>query len=96
MHQIIERPILTEKMTALGTKHQYAFRVNVHANKIEIQKTIEKRFNVNVTSIRTLTNKGKVKTQLTKRGRFEGRRPTWKKAIVTLKEGQSIELLNVA
>jgi large subunit ribosomal protein L23 len=96
MSAIIERPILTEKMTMLGTKRQYAFRVRLDSNKIEVARAIEKRFNVKVTSIRTLKNKGKLKTQLTKRGRFAGRRPTWKKAIVTLAEGQSIELLNVA
>lgn len=96
MNAIIERPILTEKMTMLGGKRQYAFRVKLDSNKIEVAKAIEKRFNVKVTSIRTMKNKGKLKTQLTKRGRFAGRRPTWKKAIVTLAEGQSIELLNVA
>ena len=96
MNAIIERPILTEKMSALGEKRQYAFRVNINANKIEIAKAVEKRFQVNVTSIRTVRVKGKLKMQLTKRGRFEGRKPSWKKAIVTLKQGQTIELLNVA
>ena len=96
MNAIIERPILTEKMSALGEKRQYAFRVNINANKIEITKAVEKRFQVNVTSIRTVRVKGKLKIQLTKRGRFEGRKPSWKKAIVTLKQGQTIELLNVA
>lgn len=96
MNAIIERPILTEKMSALGEKRQYAFRVNINANKIEIAKAIEKRFQVNVTSVRTVRVKGKLKMQLTKRGRFEGRKPSWKKAIVTLKQGQTIELLNVA
>ena len=96
MNAIIERPILTEKMSALGEKRQYAFRVNINANKIEITKAVEKRFQVNVTSIRTVRVKGKLKMQLTKRGRFEGRKPSWKKAIVTLKQGQTIELLNVA
>lgn len=96
MNAIIERPILTEKMSALGEKRQYAFRVNINANKIEIAKAVEKRFQVNVMSVRTVRIKGKLKMQLTKRGRFEGRKPSWKKAIVTLKQGQTIELLNVA
>lgn len=95
MIQLIERPILTEKMTALAGKRQYAFRVTLRANKVEIAKAVEKRFNVTVVSIRTMTNKGKKKVQFTRRGRFEGRRPTWKKAVVTLAEGQSIEILNV-
>jgi large subunit ribosomal protein L23 len=95
MVQLIERPILTEKMTALGGQRQYAFKVTLHANKIEIAKAVEKRFNVTVVSVRTMTNKGKKKVQFTRRGRFEGRRPAWKKALVTLAEGQSIEILNV-
>lgn len=96
MRTIIEKPILTEKMTQLGKHRQYAFRVNIHSNKIEITKAIEKRFNVKVVSIRSIKYKGKLKNQLTRRGKFEGRRPNWKKAFVTLAEGQSIELLNVA
>lgn len=93
IHKIIKRPILTEKMTTLGEKHQYAFEVDTAANKIEIAKAIEKRFSVQVTSVRTISVHGKRKTQMTRRGRFEGYRPSWKKAIVTLAKGQSIELL---
>ena len=90
---IIKRPILTEKMTTLNEQGQYAFEVDINANKIQIAQAIEKRFEVNVLSIRTIRYKGKRKSQFTKRGRFEGRRPSWKKAIVTLKEGQTIEVL---
>ncbi len=95
MHAIIKRPILTEKMTALGSRRQYAFEVDIDANKIEIAKALEQRFSVNVTSIRTVRMRGKRKTQFTRKGRFEGMRPNWKKAVVTLAEGQSIELLEV-
>jgi large subunit ribosomal protein L23 len=80
-------------MTTLNERNQYAFEVAIDANKIEIAKAIEKRFEVNVLSIRTQRYKGKSKTQFTRRGRFEGKRPGWKKAIVTLKEGQTIEVL---
>jgi large subunit ribosomal protein L23 len=93
VHKIIKRPILTEKMTTLGEQRQYAFEVDINANKIEIAKAIEKRFSVHVISVRTIRVHGKHKTQLTRRGRFEGYRASWKKAIVTLAQGQSIELL---
>jgi large subunit ribosomal protein L23 len=93
---ILIQPLLTEKMTDLATQRQYAFKVDQRANKIEIVRAVEKKFSVNVTSIRTLNVKGKVKTQLTRRGRVVGRRSDWKKAIVTLKEGQSIDFLATA
>ncbi len=93
MHTIIRRPILTEKMTALGERRQYAFDVDVDANKIEIARAVEKRFSVKVTSVRTIRCKGKSKTHFTRKGRFEGNRPSWKKAIVTLAEGNAIEII---
>jgi len=93
---LLIQPLLTEKMTDLATKRQYAFKVDQNANKITIAKAVEKKFNVNVTSIRTLNVKGKTKTQLTRRGRIAGRRSDWKKAIVTLKEGQTIDFLATA
>jgi large subunit ribosomal protein L23 len=91
MSSLLYRPIVTEKMTALEEKRQYAFQVDTNANKIELQKAIEKKFNVTVTNIRTINYKGKQKTQMTRRGRFSGKTPQWKKAIVTLKEGDKIE-----
>jgi large subunit ribosomal protein L23 len=78
-------------MTELGEKRQYAFEVPISVNKIEVGKAIEKKFNVKVTSIRTVLVKGKRKSQMTRRGRFEGHTKTWKKAIVTLKEGDKID-----
>ena len=91
MTGILKRPIVTEKITALQERRQYSFEVALEANKIEIAKAVEKKFKVTVLSVRTLTVKGKRKTQLTRRGRFEGRTNTWKKAIVTLKEGDKID-----
>jgi large subunit ribosomal protein L23 len=91
MASILLRPIITEKMTELGDKRQYAFEVPSSVNKIEIGKAVEKKFNVAVTSIRTVIVKGKTKSQMTKRGRFEGHTKTWKKAIVTLKQGDKID-----
>jgi large subunit ribosomal protein L23 len=78
-------------MTALADKRQYAFEVDINANKIEIARAIEKKFNVTVESIRTIRCKGKRKSQMTKRGRIPGKRADFKKAIVTLKLDQKID-----
>ncbi|MBF8295734.1 MAG: rplW [Bacteroidetes bacterium] len=91
MTGILKRPIVTEKITGLQDKRQFSFEVPLAANKIEIAKAVEKKFKVSVVSVRTMTVKGKRKTQLTRKGRFEGRKSTWKKAIVTLKEGDKID-----
>ena len=91
MHGLLIRPIITEKMTAMADARQYAFEVPIKSNKIEICKAVEKKFNVKVTSIRTVRVKGKRKSQFTKRGRMEGFNRSWKKAIVTLKEGDKID-----
>jgi large subunit ribosomal protein L23 len=88
---ILKRPIVTEKITGLQDKRQFSFEVSLEANKIEIAKAVEKKFKVSVVSVRTMTVKGKRKMQLTRKGRFEGRKNTWKKAIVTLKEGDKID-----
>jgi large subunit ribosomal protein L23 len=93
MHNVVIRPLLTEKMTGLTEKHnQFGFIVDIKANKIEIAKAIENRFEVKVESVNTIRHKGKTKTQFTRRGRFSGRTPKYKKAIVTLKKGQTIDL----
>ena len=91
MTGILKRPIVTEKITGLQDKRQFSFEVTPDANKIQIAQAVEKKFKVTVTSVRTMVVKGKRKTQLTRRGRFEGRKATWKKAIVTLKEGDKID-----
>jgi large subunit ribosomal protein L23 len=91
MIQILKRPIVTEKMTALQEKGQYAFEVDKHANKISIADAVQKKFSVTVVSVRTSVHKGKPKSQLTRRGRFVGKTGLWKKAVVRLKEGDKIE-----
>ena len=88
---IIIRPIVTEKISALQEKHQYAFEVDPRANKIDISRAITKKFSVTVLSVRTINHHGKTKTQMTKKGRFAGKTSHMKKAIVTIKEGQKIE-----
>ena len=90
INSILVRPILTEKMTNLKERaNQYAFEVNRQANKIEIRKAIELRFNVKVMDIRTIVVRGKKRRM----GRFEGKRSQWKKAIVTLISGDKIDLV---
>lgn len=91
MHTVLKRPIVTEKMTALQERGQYAFEVQIDANKIEIARAVEQKFGVTVLQVRTVRSKGKAKSQLTRRGRFSGRTAAWKKAIVRLKEGDKIE-----
>jgi large subunit ribosomal protein L23 len=88
-HQVVLRPLLTEKGTRLKEEgNQYIFRVARTANKVEIRQAIEQLFKVTVLEVHTARVRGKVK----RLGRFQGRRPDWKKAIATLKEGDSIEL----
>jgi large subunit ribosomal protein L23 len=86
---IVRRALITEKGTTLReTQNQYHFEVARDANKIEIKRAIEAIFSVKVGSVRTQQLRGKVKRQ----GRSSGRRSDWKKAIVTLKPDQKIEL----
>lgn len=93
MHNILIRPLLTEKVTDLTEReNKFGFVVNINANKVEIAKAIKLKFDVDVVAVNTIRHKGKSKTQFTKRGRFSGRTPKFKKAIITLKEGQTIDL----
>ena len=88
-YEVVLRPLLTEKGTRLKEEgNHYLFRVAKTANKVEIKQAIEQLFKVTVLEVRTLRLQGKVK----RLGRFQGRRPDWKKAIATLKKGDSIEL----
>jgi large subunit ribosomal protein L23 len=96
MIQIIKKPIITEKAMNLASQRQYVFEVHPDANKIQIKQEIEKMFEVNVTSVRTVRIKGKNKLRMTRRGIMRGRTPLKKKAYITLKEGQSIELVSGA
>lgn len=98
MKSVLIRPLITEKMTGISEKHpaKFGFVVSVDANKIEIAKAVKERFNVDVVGVNTIKHQGKSKTQFTKKGRFSGRTPKFKKAIVTLKEGQTIDILGEA
>ena len=93
MRNVLIRPLITEKMTELNeTQQKYGFVVSVDTNKIEIAKVLKEKFDVDVVSVNTIKYKGKTKTQFTRKGRFTGKTPQFKKAIVTLKEGQTIDI----
>lgn len=86
--QVLIRPFVTEKMTTLMESGHYAFVVDRDANKVEVRKAIEARYpHVRVKEVRTMVVRGKRKRQFTRRGLLEGRRSSYKKAIVTLEEG---------
>lgn len=90
--EILIRPLVTEKMTSIQDKlGKYGFIVDVNANKIEIKKAIEKAYGVSVTTVNTLRYDGKRKTRFTKTGVIEGRSKSYKKAIVTLAAGDTID-----
>ena len=85
---ILIRPIVTEKSTALMEQGKYTFRVPLAATKIQIRQAVEQIFKVKVQAVNTLRYEGKMK----RLGRTQGRRSDWKKAVVTLKPGETIEL----
>ncbi len=91
--QIIRRPLITEKSTQQKEEsRQYVFEVDPKANKIEIKAAVEQLFKVKVIKVRTLNVLGKIK----RLGRRYGKRPDWKKAIVTLREGDRIDFFEGA
>jgi large subunit ribosomal protein L23 len=86
---VVKKALITEKGTVMREmRNQYYFEVDRDANKIEIQRAIEAIFSVKVDQVRTMKVRGKIKRQ----GRWQGKRPNWKKAIVTLMPDQKIEL----
>ncbi|OUX20976.1 MAG: 50S ribosomal protein L23 [bacterium TMED250] len=97
-NKILIRPIFTEKMSRLEEDSKYSFQVMVGSNKLEIKKAVEAMFNVSVKKVSTSNRSGKKKNMTVKSGgrtiRTNGKRSNWKKAIVTLKEGDVIDLLD--
>ena len=90
---VLLKPLMTEKsMQQKEELNAISFRVAVDANKVEIRHAVEKVFNVKVADVRTQAREGKWKRM----GKFEGRRPGWKKAVVTLQAGHKIELVEGA
>ena len=96
--KIIVRPILSEKANKLSSmKRQYVFEVTKASNKLQIKAAIEKKFDVKVDKVRTINFKGKMKNTSVKSNdrvlRTSGYRSDWKKAIVTLNEGEQIDIV---
>ena len=86
--QVIIRPVVSEKSYVLATADRYTFRVHADAHKTQIKQAVEQLFDVDVVEVRTLSVKSKPK----RRGFTSGRTRTWKKAVVTVKEGDSIPI----
>ncbi|MGB2769508.1 MAG: 50S ribosomal protein L23 [Candidatus Zixiibacteriota bacterium] len=87
--QVIIMPLVSEKNSNLrADQNKYVFRVDIEANKLQIRNAVEELFKVRVEDVTTMRMHGKPKRM----GRFEGRRPDWKKAVVQLKKGETIEL----
>lgn len=84
--QIIVRPLLTEKSTSLQRLGKYTFQVDLRATKIDIRKAVEELGRCQVEKVNTLSVKGKVR----RKPRGPGRTPSWKKAVVTLKDGEAL------
>ena len=91
-YQIIKKPLITEKSTILRESDKYAFMVDVNASKTDIRRAAEEMFNLKgkILQINTMQVQGKPKDQLFRHRR--GRRPNWKKAIITVQEGTTIQL----
>ena len=89
---IMIKPIVTEKATALSEKlNRYTFCVSPDANKYQIKSLIEELYGVKVVSVNTMNYEGKRKQRYTKAGIIRGKKPAFKKAVVTLKEGETID-----
>lgn len=90
-HHIIKRPIaLTEKAARLREQNKVVFEVDADANKIQIRNAVEELFSVKVTEVNTLIQRGKEKRM----GRGVAKRPNWKKAVITLREGDEIQFFD--
>ena len=90
--EIILRPVITEKMTQKGEKlNQYGFIVHKKANKLQIRKAVMDLYGVEVIDVNTMNYSGKIKTRFTKGGALSGRTNAFKKAIVTLAAGETID-----
>lgn len=97
-NKILIRPIFTEKMSRLEDERKYSFQVMPAANKLEIKKAVESKFGVKVEKVSTSNRIGKKKNMTVRSDgrtiRTNGKRSDWKKAIITLKEGETIDLLD--
>jgi large subunit ribosomal protein L23 len=91
--EVLIRPILTEKANAQQEKlRRYAFRVNTRANKLEIKKAVEEFYGITAVDVNTVIVPSKARSRSTKAGLIVGRKPGYKKALITIAEGESIDL----
>jgi len=88
---ILKKPLVTEKASELNEANKYAFVVDKRANKVEVKKAVEDMYGVSVVSVNTMNYLGKNKTRYTKAGFISGRKPSFKKAIVEVAEGDMID-----
>jgi large subunit ribosomal protein L23 len=94
-HEIIIKPLVTEKANNLTEKRNiYSFHVDKRANKLEIRNAVASFYGVTVTEVNTIVVPAKNRVRYTTRGVMKGRKPGYKKALVTLKEGESIDLFS--
>lgn len=89
---VLKRPIITEKVTAQGALRKYTFEVDKTANKFEIKDAVEKMFDVKVAKVNTMRSIGKSKTRVSGGKQVTGKTSTYKKAIITVAEGEIIDL----
>ncbi len=89
VYEVIKRPLMTEKSTSIGEKqNSYLFEVNISSTKEDIKEAVQKLFDVKVKDVNTMISHGKIK----RIGKHQGRRSKAKKAIITLEEGQNIQM----
>ncbi len=88
---VLIKPLVTEKVSALNEKGKYGFVVAKTANKVEIKKAVEKTYGVSVQTVNTMRYAGKTKSRYTKTGVVSGRKPSYKKAVVTVADGEVID-----
>jgi len=89
---IIIKPVITEKMTGMGEDlNRYGFIVHKKANKLQIKKAVEDLYGVEVVSVNTMTYRGKTKSRYTRTGIISGKTASYKKAIITVAEGETID-----
>lgn len=89
---VLLKPIITEKSESLSTKlNQYCFKVDKRSNKVEIKKAVEEMYNVSVEAVNTIIVPAKEKSRSTRSGILKGRKPSYKKAIITLAHGEEID-----
>ena len=88
---VLKKPLVTEKVSALNEKGKYGFIVDINANKVEIKRAVEKQYGVTVESVNTMNVMGKFKSRYTKTGILAGRKPNYKKAIVTVAQGEVLD-----